>query len=162
MKTFHHSHSSQNSLSRNIKFPQTYLNFDYLYSQSYCFFFRVRSTNFSFSKPLLPFHKHIFFLQLHTLLSTIPILTTNEMSIISRFRQFMVFLAVRVRSNVGCKRKLSWFFIKRLKEGANGIKIVKDGLKGSITFNDGLNHFSNLCATCQKCEFSKKNFEIIK
>ena len=57
----------------------------------------------------------------------------------------MVFRAKRVKSNVGFKRKLLWFFFIRLKEGANRIKIVKDGLKGSTAFNDGPNHFSKMC-----------------
>ena len=57
----------------------------------------------------------------------------------------MVFQVKRAKSDVGFKRKLSWFFIIRLKEGANGIKIVNDGLKDSISFNDGPNHFSKMC-----------------
>ena len=75
------------------------------------------------SEPIFPFSQCT---NIYTPLATVLILTTNEMSIISRFRQFMVFRAVRVKSNVGFKKKFHMvFFFIRLKKVQMGYKLSR-------------------------------------
>ena len=128
---------AQKFLQRNQTFPQTYLIL-ILCTPSlgekifFCFNIFISFITIFFSFWNLGVQiSPLFFFTTTISLSTLYLQYTftfdnhtnphyNEMSIISRSRQFMVFRAKRVKSNVGFKRKLSWFFIIRLKEGASG------------------------------------------
>ena len=57
----------------------------------------------------------------------------------------MVFRVKRVKSNVGFKRKLSWFFIIRLKEGVSGNDFIGWLQKAQTHLKDDPNHFLKLC-----------------
>ena len=104
---------------------------------------------FDLGVQIFPLHNHYFHFHIvFTFTFTVDNHTNphyNEMSIISRSRQFMVFRAKRVKFNVGFKRKLSWFFIIRLKEGASGNDFTGQLQKAQTHLKDGPNHFSKLC-----------------
>ena len=166
MTTFHHTHSCTQFSSKRPNIPPNLSHIGSLYSKSYCnfffhtsffffffyFFFLLHNHHFILScffwtqEYKLFFHHHYFpshivFTFTHTFNSyTNP--HYNEMSsIISRLRQFMVFRVKRVKSNVGFKRKLSWFFIIRVKEGANGNDITGRLQKAQTHLKDCPNHF---------------------
>ena len=141
MNTFHQIRSYTKISSKKLKVPQTPLNlilctpsliatnfcflfffllFSFSFSFSFSFFFAIHSSFLDLgvqtflSQPIFPFSQCTY---IYTPLATVLILTTNEMSIISRFRQFMVFRAVRVKSNVGFKKKFHMVFLFKAKKG---------------------------------------------
>ena len=62
----------------------------------------------------------------------------------------MVFQATRVIRVLSESDKRQLVFLLGSKLGSNGIKVVNVSLKVSIAFKNGLNHFSKLCAICEK------------
>ena len=135
MNTFHQIRSYTKISSKKLKVPQTPLNLIlctpsliathifFLFFFTFLFFFLSLFFFHHFldlgvqtflSPPIFPFSQCTY---IYTPLETVLILTTNEMSIISRFRQFMVFRAVRVKSNVGFKKKFHMVFLYKAQKG---------------------------------------------